>query len=256
MSQLITFYSARSGSGKSFLIRYLAVYLADRGYRVGLLESERGDLLGYNGFPSGEPIDVVGYGLQDYLVGDCQINQIGQDITYDLDIDLPGEIFYFPFESQATRRPLHTVSYSQNAQYFGQSLTELDYHFDLDFLLVELGIYPNDVTFLTMLLADKALVLLLPDMQHYQSTAQALDLLKALECNQVFGVMNNVLPYRHNRTELKNRFEEIYQVPLLATVDFIPDFPDFSAREAMDRIEDPPFSQINHLADLLSRPVA
>jgi len=93
-TQLVALHSFRGGNGKSSLTANLAGLLAASGQRVGVIDADIQSpgmhlLLGQ----AGKKFEFT---LNDYLLGNCAVQQLALDITADVGADLSGKLFLVP----------------------------------------------------------------------------------------------------------------------------------------------------------------
>ena len=100
MSRVVAFHSFRGGTGKSNTTANVAVLAADRGLRVGVIDTDIQSpgihiLLGVDQ-------TAMTRSLNDYLWGRCSIAETAHDVTESLDGHLDGRVFLIPSSIDAT----------------------------------------------------------------------------------------------------------------------------------------------------------
>src|SRR5690606_33701716 len=89
MSQIVSIHSFRGGTGKSNISANVAAVLAARGKRVGVVDTDIQSPGIHVLFGLGE--ERISHALNDYLWGECEIEQTAYDVTANLGGDLPGK---------------------------------------------------------------------------------------------------------------------------------------------------------------------
>ena len=99
MSQIVSIHSFRGGTGKSNISANVAAVLAARGKRVGVVDTDIQSPGIHVLFGLGE--ERISHALNDYLWGECEIEQTAYDVTANLGGDLPGKAYLIPASIRA-----------------------------------------------------------------------------------------------------------------------------------------------------------
>src|SRR5215204_4120728 len=95
MSKIVSVHSYRGGTGKSNTTANLAALLAMQGQRVGVIDTDIASPGIHVLFKmSTEEIDH--YSLNDYLWGNCNIEQAAYDVTPKLSVAVAGKVYLIP----------------------------------------------------------------------------------------------------------------------------------------------------------------
>src|SRR5690242_8203528 len=97
MAKFITVHSFQLGSGKSQIASNIAVQLATQGQRVALIDANVQSPSAQTLFgiaPNGQP------GLDDFLLGQCDIGQTVVDLTEVLAIGPRGSLYIVPSRAE------------------------------------------------------------------------------------------------------------------------------------------------------------
>lgn len=197
-AKIIAVHSFRGGTGKSNIASGLAMSLANKGKRVGIVDT---DLLSPGMHVLfGLQDRALGRTLNDYLRGDCLLHEAALDMSHWLSRDTAhndhageGAIYLVP----ASPKPSDIMRVVKE-RYEEESLTdgfcELIDHLNLDFLLIDTRSGISAETLQTIAVCSLLLVVLRPDYQDYQGTSIILELARMLSVEEMQLVVNKVLP--------------------------------------------------------------
>ena len=202
-------HSFRRGTGKSTVAANVATLLALDGLRVGLVDINF-RAPGLHLFFGISPKEL-GYSLNDYLWGNCDIEDTAHNISRRLRIgtELAGHLFLIPASPEFTE-----VARMLRGGYFvellGNSFEELSETLELDILLVDSPSGLNEETLFAISRADILTVLLRPDQQDYLGTGVILELADRLELPRAILLVNEVpalLDRRSVRVQMERTFD-------------------------------------------------
>lgn len=189
MAQIIAINSFRRGVGRSNITANLATLAALRGVRVGAVDANiQSPSLHYL---YGIPEDQLPHLLNEYLRGQCSIEQISYDITASLKQETDGRLYLIP-TSAKTEAIIEALHKGFDANLLLSGFEQLIQAFDLDLLFVDTQPGLNEETLLAMSGADVLIVLLRTDQQDYQGTAITMQLARKLEVPRLMLIVNEV----------------------------------------------------------------
>ncbi len=225
MVRIITFQSAREGTGKSTIIANVATLLAANGQRVGVIDADlsTGNLHYLFGLRNTE----IPHTFNDYLLGMCSALQTACDVTpqvetlraHTLEKADSGKVFLLPASSnpQDFRRFLHQ---DYSVELITDGLLELAQQLALDVLLIDTQAGLKDemlLTLLSMAIADTLTIILRLDHGDYQGSGVLLDVARTLgipEIRLVVNQMASMIDPTHARTQVA----QTYHCPVLAVL--------------------------------------
>lgn len=196
--RIITTHSCRGGTGVSTIVANLAVLLAERGHRVGVIDAAVYSpglhvLLGLDH-------TIRRFTLSDYLQGRGPVEEAVVDVTdsvlSSMRTNSSGRIFFVP-ASMRNGDIAHILKHGYSAELLNEGIQSLGPRFALDFLLIDTQPGVNGHALLSIALSDALLLVLRPDHQDYQGMTVTLDLVRRLEVPQLLLVVNKVLAVIH-----------------------------------------------------------
>lgn len=205
MLKTVILHAYRGGSGTSSLTANLAVLLAMRGARVGVIDGDLSApglhlLFGIAGDSLTRTFNAA------YLQNGQPIAELAYDATHLL-ADR-GRLFIVP--SSATLPALmQTLKESYEPAQLRQASQQFIRALDLDYLLIDT--YPGiDTSWKTF--ADLVLLVMRPDQQDFQGTALISTALKG--CSGSVRVILNQVADRSQSQSLKDQVERAYRIPV------------------------------------------
>jgi septum site-determining protein MinD len=210
MSMIVSTHSFRGGTGKSNLTANIAALLAQRGCRVGVVDTDIQSpgihvLFGFRE-------EQIGRALNDYLWGKCDIRDAAHDITAGLGPDVRGKLYLIPSSIKAGEiaRVLHE---GYDVGLLNDGFEDLVEALNLDFLLIDTHPGLNEETLLSISISDMLVLILRPDQQDYQGTAVTIAVARKLDVPRMLLIVNK-LPPMFDLDEVKAHVESIYQCPV------------------------------------------
>lgn len=214
MSRIISIHSFRGGTGKSNTTANITALLAASGLRVGVVDTDIQSpgihvLLGL-----GE--DQMEYSLNDYLWGNCEIEQTAHDVTTNLDPSLQGKIFLMPSSIKAGEiarvlREGYDVGLLNDG--FQRAIEELE----LDVLMIDTHPGLNEETLLSIAISDALAIILRPDNQDYQGTSVTVEVARKLDIQDMVLIVNKV-PQVFDFDAVRHRVESTYNCEVAAVL--------------------------------------
>jgi septum site-determining protein MinD len=215
LSKIVAVHSFRGGTGKSNTTANLAVLIARRGYRVGVVDTDihsPGIHVIFN-----RPPETVGRTLNDYLWGRCSIEEAACDVTDSALGSVPsaGErsrIFLIP-SSIKPGEIARVLREGYDVGRLNDGFRDLVSALDLDCLLIDTHPGVNEETLLSIAISNLFLLILRPDNQDFQGTAVTLELARRLDVEKIMVIVNKIPPLM-DRTLLREQVEGAYHAPV------------------------------------------
>lgn len=213
MAKIISVHSFRGGTGKSNVAANLALVYGQKGYRVGVVDTDIQSPGIHVIFNVDE--NMFNYSLNDYLWGQCTIDQAACEITR-LAPGTNGAIFLIPSRVNAAEiaRVLHD-GYDVNL--LSQGFSELASDLNLDILIIDTHPGLNEETLLSITLSSTLLVVMRPDYQDYQGTSLTVEVARELEVPQIRILVNKV-PASFDKDQIRDMVEETYNCKVAAVL--------------------------------------
>jgi len=214
VAAILSVHSFRGGTGKSNTTANLAVVYAQRGLKVGVIDTDIQSpgihvLFGIAG-------DDVTASLNDFLWHGRSISEVAQDVTANIGIDLPGRIHLIP-SSMQPGEIARILREGYDAQRLTEGIRQLVESLSLDVLLIDTHPGLNEETLLSLVLSDGLLIVMRPDRQDYEGTGITARVAQELQVPRVLIVMNKV-PDNLDRAAVAARVEEAYGCPVAAVL--------------------------------------
>lgn len=214
MSKIISVHSFRGGTGKSNTTANVATLLAAEGMRVGVIDTDI-QSPGIHVLFGLEESDI-GHVLNDYLWGECSIEETAIDVTERVDPQIKGRIFLIPSSIKVgdiTRvlREGYDVGLLNDGY---QHLMEV---FNLDVLMIDTHPGLNEETLLSIAISDALAIIMRPDQQDYQGTGVTVEVARKLRVPRLLIVVNKV-PAVWAADDVRERVERTYQADVGAVI--------------------------------------
>jgi MinD-like ATPase involved in chromosome partitioning or flagellar assembly len=219
MSRIISVHSFRGGTGKSNTTANITAILAQQGLRVGVIDTDIQSPGIHVLFGLEEK--QMHHSLNDYLWGECEIEQAAHDVTRLLDARLPdvqikGQVFLIPSSIKAgeiTRvlREGYDVGLLNDG--FQRAIEELD----LDVLLIDTHPGLNEETLLSIAISDALAIILRPDQQDYQGTSVTVEVARKLDIQRMLLIVNKV-PHMFEHEAVRKQVETSYGCEVAAVL--------------------------------------
>ncbi|MCA9960194.1 MAG: MinD/ParA family protein [Chloroflexota bacterium] len=209
MSQIISVHSFRGGTGKSNTTANLAATFAAQGMRVGVVDTDIQSPGIHIIFGMGDQRPP--HSLNDYLNGDCRIEEAAMDMTPGLGVSLKGRVFLIPSSTQISQITRFLKGYDVGVLVDGyeQAIKMLN----LDALLIDTHPGLNNETLMSVSVSDALAVILRPDFQDYQGTAVIVDISRRLGVQNMVLVANKI-PLNLHLDQLRTNLETQYRCPV------------------------------------------
>ena len=216
MTEIISIHSFRGGTGKSNTTANLAVALARMGKRVAIVDTDIQSpgihiLFGLDD----ERMDRT---LNDYLWGDCSIEDAAYDVGQELGLDegelavIGGGVYLVP-SSIKVGEITRVLREGYDVGVLNEGFNALGERLSLDYLLIDTHPGLNEETLLSITISNILLVVLRPDQQDFQGTAVTVDVARKLEVPEILLVVNKALS-DYDFDELRAEIERTYELPV------------------------------------------
>lgn len=216
MTEIISIHSFRGGTGKSNTTANLAVALARMGKRVGIVDTDIQSpgihiLFGLDD-------ERMDRSLNDYLWGDCPIEDAAYDVGTELGLDggelavIGGGVYLVP-SSIKVGEITRVLREGYDVGVLNDGFNALGERLKLQYLLIDTHPGLNEETLLSITISNMLLVVLRPDQQDFQGTAVTVDVARKLEVPKILLVVNKALP-DYDFDEVRAEIERIYDLPV------------------------------------------
>ena len=217
MTKVVSIHSFRGGTGKSNATANLGVLIARAGNRVGIVDTDI-QSPGVHVLFRFKESDVK-FALNDYLWGNCTIDQAAYDVTKtaigsaNSDDERP-KLFLIP-ASIKTGEIGRVLKDGYDVGLLNDGFKKLASELKLDYLLIDTHPGVNEETLLSIVVSDMLILVLRPDSQDFQGTSVTLELARRLDARNISLIVNKVPPGM-DRDVLKEKVESSYDAKVLA----------------------------------------
>ena len=216
MAKIISIHSFRGGTGKSNSTANLAVLIAAKGYRVGVVDTDI-QSPGIHVIFGKHPNDFH-HSLNDFLWKKCRIEEAAYDVTDSAigkvspDARAP-RLFLIP-SSLNTGEIAKILREGYDVAKVNDGFQQLIERLELDYLLIDTHPGVNEETLLSIAISDHFLLVLRPDKQDFQGTAVTVELARKLGVEKI-SVMLNKVPEAMDPELLKEQVKHGYQADVV-----------------------------------------
>ncbi len=210
MPIIVSIHSYRGGTGKSNCTANLAVLLAAKGWRVGVVDTDIQSPGIHVLFGLDE--SVIVYSLNDYLWGRCEIRDAAYDVSERLEQRISGRIYLIPSSIKAGEIA-RVLREGYDVSLLNDGFHDLIAALNLDALLIDTHPGLNEETLLSIAVSDTLLIILRPDQQDYLGTGVTIEVARQLSVPRMLMIVNKV-PAAFDSAEVISRVEETYKCPV------------------------------------------
>ena len=207
MSKIVSVHSFRGGTGKSNTTANLAALLAADGMRVGMIDTDISSPGIHVLFGLAE--EEIKASLNDYLWGQCDIEQAAQDVTSRVGVPVKGKLFLVP-SSMKPGDIARVLREGYDVGLLNDGYERLLDKLKLDVLMIDTHPGLNEETLLSIAISDALIIIMRPDSQDYQGTAVTVEVARKLDVPRLLLVVNKV-PTSFDFSEVKARVEKTYR---------------------------------------------
>jgi septum site-determining protein MinD len=212
MSRIISIHSFRGGTGKSNTTANVAALLAAEGLRIGVVDTDIQSPGIHVLF--GVDQQTLNHSLNDYLWGNCSIEQAAHDVT-------PtgregGRVFLIP----SSIKPVDIARVMREGYDVGllnEGFRYLIEELELDALLLDTHPGLNEETLLSIAMSNALAIILRPDSQDYEGTSVTVTVARKLRVPRMVLVVNNT-PEIFDAAEVEARVEKTYDCEVAAVL--------------------------------------
>ncbi|MBP7228251.1 MAG: MinD/ParA family protein [Longilinea sp.] len=214
MSKIISIHSFRGGTGKSNTTANLAAIYAQRGLRVGVVDTDI-QSPGIHVIFGLEEERMV-HSLNDYLWGKCEIQDAAHDVTPYLRASVPGKVYLIP-SSIKPGEIARVLREGYDADLLSDGFQSVINSLKLDLLLIDTHPGLNEETLLSVAISEVLVIIMRPDSQDYQGTSVTVDIARKLGVPNLFLVVNKV-PQQFDTNAVRTRVEQTYNCEVAAVL--------------------------------------
>jgi septum site-determining protein MinD len=212
MAKIVSVHSYRGGTGKSNLTANLATTVARHGQRVGIVDTDIQSpgihvLFGLDD-------SKINRALNDYIWGECAIEDTAYNITLPEVAPRGGTIFLIPSSLKAGEIA-RIIKEGYEPEVLNDGFQDLIDKLQLDYLFIDTHPGLNEETLLSIAISDVLVLILRPDQQDYQGTAVTVEVARKLHVARMLLVVNKALP-SVNFTALREQVANAYNAPVAA----------------------------------------
>lgn len=204
MTKIISTHSFRGGTGKSNVTANIAATLAQKGYRVGVFDTDIQSPGIHVIFGLSE--SNIQNTLNDFLWGNCPIEDAAHKVY---ETKQGGEVYLVP-SSIDPNDIARILREKYDASDMHGAFRDLIAALSLDYLLIDTHPGLNEETLLSIAISDSLVIILRPDQQDFQGTSVTVDVARRLRVPEISLVVNKVPP-EYNFADLKQKVETAYQ---------------------------------------------
>jgi septum site-determining protein MinD len=211
MAKIVVVHSFRGGTGKSNTTANLATAIACTGQRVAVVDTDIQSPGIHVLF--GLEQENLKHTLNDYLWGNCAIEETAYDVSPDAVKQSNGSIFLLPSSSDAgdMTRVLHE---GYDVRLLKNGFRHLIKALDLDYIFIDTHPGLNEETLLSIAISNILVVILRLDRQDFQGTAVMVDLAWKMKVPKILIVVNRVLQNLDFDT-VRQQIEAKYNIPVV-----------------------------------------
>ena len=214
MSTIVSVHSFRGGTGKSNTTASVAALLAAEGRRVGVVDCD----LQSPGIHAifGLDQETMGRSLNDYLWGECRIDEAAHEVAPGADGDADGKVWLVPSSIKPAdiARVMHE---GYDVGLLNEGCRELVKHLSLDILILDTHPGLNEETLLSIAMSNALAIVMRPDRQDYEGTRVTLSVARKLKVPRMVLVVNKT-PEAFDFEEVKERVEMTYGCEVAAVL--------------------------------------
>jgi MinD-like ATPase involved in chromosome partitioning or flagellar assembly len=222
MTTIIMIHSFRFGTGKSNLTASLATEIAQKGYRVGIIDTDLHSPGVHNLF--GCDVGQQDPMLNHYLWGKFPIENIAREISGAMQVGsgemtlLRGRVFLIPSGPRVGEIARMLRSGFELGR-LGAGIYELALQLGLDYLMIDTHPGINEESLLMLSLSHTLLLLTDINHQSFQGTAVILDLARNLGIPETY-LLINMIPADYDLEDIKLKAEQAFGVSVAGLFPF------------------------------------
>lgn len=216
MSKIVSIHSYRGGTGKSNSTANIAVAIARKGNRVGIVDTDIQSPGIHILFGLEE--EQMERTLNDFLWGRCALADAAYDVTSVLKNEVPTRSRIYLIASSVKLNDISRVLRERfDVQLLLEGFKDLIKSLDLDYLFIDTHPGLNQETLISLTTSDVVLFVLRPDRQDFQGTAVSVDVARRLKVPKLLLVINKALT-EYNFDDLRQQVEQTYEIPVATII--------------------------------------
>lgn len=186
------------------------------------------------------------YSLNDYLWGNCKIDQAAYDVTGKIGTGIDGQLFLIPSSIDANDIA-RVLREGYDISYLNDGLQDLIKSLELDALVIDTHPGLNEETLLSIAISDVLAIILRPDQQDYQGTSVTVEVARKLQVPLLTMVVNKV-PEVFDFDDVAAQVKQAYDADVAAILPhsdemmalasggvFVTQYPDHTITESLKR---------------------
>jgi MinD-like ATPase involved in chromosome partitioning or flagellar assembly len=252
MAKILSFHSFRRGTGKTNITANVASIFALKGKRVGVVDTSLQAPAMHILFGLDEK--KIKHSLNDYLWGQCQLEQTIHDVTAHLKpgLELDGQVFLLPASSKLSDIT-HILRHGFDIGLLNEIFQKTIELLDLDILFIDTYAGLSETTLLSIAVSDATSIILRLDEQNYHGTGIMVDLAREFSVPNIALILNEV-PLIFDYNEVQAQVEKIYNCPVSAVLPYTPELMALSSTSifALEYPDHPLTKIFEHLAEELN----
>jgi septum site-determining protein MinD len=214
MSRIISVHSFRGGTGKSNTSANLAALMAADGLRVGVVDTDIQSPGIHVLF--GLEQDAIEHSLNDYLWGECDIEQTAHDVTGNLQAEIPGKVFLIPSSIKAGEIA-RIIREGYDVGLLNDGFQRLIAELALDVLVIDTHPGVGEETLLSIAISDALVIVMRPDQQDYQGTGVTVEIGRKLDVPKMVLLVNKA-PAAFPPDEVRAQAEKTFNCEVVAVL--------------------------------------
>jgi len=210
---IISIHSFRGGTGKSNTTANVSALMAQRGYRVGVIDTDIQSPGIHILFRMSET--SIHHSLNDYLWGKCAIQDAAHDVSHILENNPnKGKLYLIPSNIK-TNEIARILREGYDPAALSDGYNDLLEELKLDYLIIDTHPGLNEETLLSIAISDVLTVIMRPDAQDYQGTGVTVEVARKLGAVKLQLVVNKV-PQSFDLADARRKVEQAYQCEVAA----------------------------------------
>jgi septum site-determining protein MinD len=214
MSRIFSVHSFRGGTGKSNTTANLSAMLAQRGLKVGVVDTDIQSPGIHVLFGVAE--DAMSPTLNNYLWGDVPIAQCARDVTPSIGSGIKGKVLLVP-SSVRGGDIAKILREGYDVGRLNEGFQSLVRDLDLDVLMIDTHPGLNEETLLSIAISDALVLVMRPDQQDYQGTGVTVEIARRLKVPHMFIVVNKT-PTAFDPATVAERVSQTYGLEVAAVL--------------------------------------
>ncbi len=210
---IISIHSFRGGTGKSNTTANVSALMAQRGYRVGVIDTDIQSPGIHILFRMTE--NSIQHSLNDYLWGKCAIQDAAHDVSHILENNPNNGKLYLIPSSIKTNEIARILREGYDPAALSDGYSDLLEELKLDYLIIDTHPGLNEETLLSIAISDVLTIIMRPDAQDYQGTGVTVEVARKLGAVKLQLVVNKV-PQSFDLVDVRHKVEQAYQCEVAA----------------------------------------